>query len=158
MSKNISRSIVAAVALFMLAAVSTTAQAQMRRGGYQRGYYTKAQVERIIRRVENQSDRFVRSFDTSLDRSRMDGTWREDNLNERARELENGLDSLRREFDRTDRYQDTRAQVSSVLNTAEGINTAVRRRRLTNHTERLWAQLRSELNALAAVYNLRQLR
>ena len=157
MSKNISRSIIAAVALFMLATVSTTAQAQMRRG-YPRGYYSKAQVERIIRRVENQSDRFVRSFDNALDRSRADGTWREDNLNERARELENGLDSLRREFDRTDRYQDTRAQVSSVLGTAEQINTAVRRRRLRNNTERLWAQLRSELNALAAVYNLRQLR
>ncbi|MCA1568176.1 MAG: hypothetical protein LC803_21540 [Acidobacteria bacterium] len=128
------------------------------RRGYPRGYYSKAQVERIIRRVENRSDRFVRSFDNSLDRSRVDGTWREDNLNERARELENGLDSLRREFDRMDRYQDTRAQVSNVLGTAERINTAVRRRRLRNNTERLWAQLRSELNALAEVYNLRRLR
>jgi histidinol dehydrogenase len=157
MSKKISRTIIAAVALFMLATVSTSAEAQTRRG-YQRGYYTKAQVERIIRRVENQSDRFVRSFDNALDRSRMDGTRREDNLNGRARDLENALDSLRQEFDRTDRYQDTRTQVSSVLNTAEGINTAVRRRRLTNYTERLWTQLRSELNELAAIYNLRQLR
>lgn len=157
MSKNISRSIIAAVALFMLAAVSTTTQAQMRRG-YPSNYYAKAQVERIIRRVENQSDRFVRSFDRSLDHSRIDGTWREDNLNERARQLENALDSLRREFDRTDRYQDTRMQVSHVLNTAESVNTAVRRRRLRNNTERLWAQLRSELNTLASVYNLRQLR
>ncbi|HEX9917737.1 MAG TPA: hypothetical protein VGA87_01150 [Pyrinomonadaceae bacterium] len=158
MSKKISRTIIAFVALFMLAAtVAIPAQAQMRRGS-QRGYYAKAQVERIIRRVENQSDRFVRSFDNSLDRSRVDGTWREDNLNERARELENGIDSLRREFDRTDRYQDTRAQVSNVLSTAERINTAVRRQRLRNNTERLWTQLRSELNALAAIYNLRQLR
>ncbi len=157
MSKKISGSIMAAVALFMLATASTTADAQMRRD-YPRGYHSKAQVERIIRRVENKSDRFVRSFDNSLDRSRIDGTWREDYLNERARELENSLDSLRREFDRTDRYHDTRAQVANVLGTAERVNMAVRRRRLRNHTERLWEQLRSELNVLAEVYNLRQLR
>lgn len=157
MSKNISRIIMAVVAAFMLATATNLAEAQTRRG-YHRGYYSKAQVERIIRRVENQSDRFVRSFDNSLDRSRMDGTRREDNLNERARNLENSLDALRLEFDRMDRYQDTRAQVSSVLNIAEGINTAVRRQRLRNNTERLWARLRGELNALAAVYNLRQLR
>jgi histidinol dehydrogenase len=146
------------VALFMVAtAITPLAHAQMRRG-YPGRNNTKAQVERIIRRVENQSDRFVRSFDNALDRSRADGTWREDNLNERARDLENKLDALRMEFDRTDRYQDTRTQVSSVLNTAEGINTAVRRRRLNNNTERLWERVRDELNTLAAFYNLRQLR
>ncbi|HEY1404372.1 MAG TPA: hypothetical protein VGB05_09620 [Pyrinomonadaceae bacterium] len=157
MSKNISRTIIAVIALFMLTTASIPAEAQMR-GGYRRGNYTKAQVERVIRRVENQSDRFVRSFDNSLDRSRADGTRREDDLNQRARDLENAIDSLRLEFDRTDRYQDTRAQVSNVLSTAEGINTALRRRRLRNNTERLWTQLRSELNALASFYNLRTLR
>lgn len=72
--------------------------------------------------------------------------------------LETDLDSLRQEFDRTDRYQDTRSQVSRVMSTAEGINAVVRRRRLGGNTERVWAQLRSDLNALAYVYNLRQLR
>jgi hypothetical protein len=100
----------------------------------------------------------VRSFDRSLDNSRVDGTLREDNLNQRARDLENALDILRQEFDRTDRYQDTRAQVSSVLNVAEDINRAVRNRRLRGNTERLWARVRTELNTLASVYNLRQLR
>ena len=155
MSKKISRTIMAAVALFVVAATSSDANAQMRG---ERGYYSQAQVERIIRRVENQSDRFVRSLDNSLDRSRWDGTRREDNLNERARELENALDALRRAFDRTDRYHDTRAQVSNVLGTAERINMAVRRQRLRNNTERLWSNLRSELNTLASLYNLRQLR
>ena len=157
MNKNISRVIMAAIAFFMVVMVSTPAEAQFRRGYRNRGY-TKAQVEQIIRRLENQSDRFVRSFDRSLDRSRVDGTIREDNLNQRARDLENSLDVLREEFDRTDRYQDTRSQVSNVLSIAEDINRAVRNRRLRGNTERLWAQVRNELNALASVYNLRQLR
>ncbi|HEX8145233.1 MAG TPA: hypothetical protein VF553_21885 [Pyrinomonadaceae bacterium] len=157
MGKNISKVIMAAIALFMVAIVSTPAQAQYGRGYRNRGY-TKAQVEQIIRRLETQSDRFVRSFDQSLDNSRMDGTRREDNLNQRARDLENALDVLRQEFDRTDRYQETRSQVSSVLNVAEEINRAVRNRRLRGNTERLWARVRSELNSLASIYNLRQLR
>jgi histidinol dehydrogenase len=148
---------IAAIALCMLAALSIPAQAQYRRGNRNRGY-AKAEVERIIRRVETQSDRFVQSFDSSLDNSRLDGTRREDNLNQRARDLETDLDSLRQQFDRTDRYQDTRSQVSRVLSTAEGINGVVRRRRLGGNTERLWSQLRTELNALASVYNLRLLR
>lgn len=156
MGRNISKVILAGFALFMLAALSMPAQAQYRRG-YRYRVYTKSDVDRIIRRVENQSDRFVRSFDRSLDNSRLDGTRREDNLNQRARDLENDLDALRQEFDRTERYQDTRAQVARALSTAEGINTVVRRRRLDGNTERQWAQVRAELNSLAYVYNLRPL-
>ena len=145
-----------ALALFLVAVVSAPAEAQFRRG---RGRgYTKAYVEQIIRRLENQTDRFVQSFDRSLDQSRADGTIREDNLNQRARDLENALDMLRREFDRTDRYQETRSQVSDVMNVADDINRAVRRRSLRNNTERLWSRVRSELNSLASIYNLRQLR
>jgi hypothetical protein len=157
MGKNISKVLMASIALFMVAVASVPAEAQYSRRSRGRGY-TKVQVEQIIRRLENQSDRFVRSFDRSLDNSRADGTVREDNLNQRARDLENALDVLRQEFDRTDRYQDTRSQVSNVLSVAEDINRAVRNRRLRGNTERLWSRVRSELNSLASVYNLRQLR
>ena len=157
MGQKISKVIMASIAFFLVAVASVPAEAQYGRRYRGRGY-TKAQVEQIIRRLENQSDRFVRSFDRALDNSRVDGTMREDNLNQRARDLENALDVLRQEFDRTDRYQDTRSQVSSVLSVAEDINRAVRYRRLRGNTERLWARVRSELNALASIYNLRQLR
>lgn len=157
MCKNISKVIMASIALFMVALMSIPAEAQYNRRARGRGY-SKAHVEQIIRRLENQSDRFVRSFDRSLDNSRVDGTMREDNLNQRARDLENALDALRQEFDRRDRYQDTRSQVSGVLNVAEDINRAVRNRRLRGNTERLWSRVRNELNTLASVYNLRLLR
>ena len=156
MGKYSFRVIITGIALCMLAAFSLPAQAQ-RVNRYRARSYSKADVDRIIRRVENQSDRFVNSFDRALDNSRMDGTRREDNLNQRARDLESSLNSLRQEFDRRDRYQDTRSQVSQVLTIASGINGVVKRQRLKNNTERLWTQLRTELNALASVYNLRQL-
>lgn len=157
MGKNITRTLAAgAAACLLLLTLAADGQAQWRRG---RGRdYAKGEVERAIRRVENASDRFVRSFDNALDRSRLDNTGREDRLNERAAELEREIDVLRQEFDRTDRYQDTREQVSRVLSVAQGINTVVLRRRLAPNAERQWAAVRRELNSLASFYNLRGLR
>ena len=76
------RTLIIAVAVFGAAmALADGANAQRR---YRRGGLTKAQVDKIIRRVETRTDSFVSSFDNALDRTRLDGTRREDNLNERA--------------------------------------------------------------------------
>ena len=136
-----------------LLVLSAPAEAQRRRRPLQRGY-TKAQVNQIIKRVEERSDRFVRLFDRSLDRSGLDGTNREDRLNEYARNLETALDELRREFDRKDNYVETRPEVRRCLDIATNINTAMRNRRLGAETERQWALLHTELNTLADVYGL----
>jgi hypothetical protein len=131
-------------------------------GAAQRRYrprpYTKAQVDEVIRRVENRTDGFVRLFDNSLDNSRLDGSRREDRLNERARELEQATNELRRRFDRTESYYDTRPEVNRCLNLASGINQVMRRRRMGGNTEQQWNMLRAELNALADVYGLSRLR
>ena len=143
----------AACALVALCAVPGAAQRR-----YRARPYTKAQVDAIIRRVEDRADNFVRVFDTALDNSRLDGRVREDRLNERARELEQATNELRREFDRRERYADTRPEVSRCLSIAGDINNAVRRRRLNRNAEQQWRMLRAELNALADVYGLPRLR
>ena len=153
--------IIFAVVAASLSFTLSSAQAQYQRGGRRRpaaNVYARVDVERTLRNVEERSDRFVKLFDRALDNSRLDGSRREDRLTERARELEESLDSLRKDFDRTDRFQDTRAQVSRVLNTATGIGNVVYRRRLDTATVQEWSQLRAELNALARFYNLPQLR
>ncbi len=152
--RNPVRKIYAALAVAcVVLTLSTTGEAR------QRGrIYTKAEVNEIIRRVENRSDEFVKLFDRSLDRSRLDGTKREDRLNERARNLERTLNDLRREFDRRENYNQTKPEVTRALNVAEDINKVMRRRRMGGETERQWGLLRDELNALALVYNLRPLR
>jgi hypothetical protein len=134
--------------------LSAPAEAQRRRGTPRQRGYTKAQVNQIIKRVEERSDRFVRLFDRSLDRSRLDGSNREDRLNEQARNLETALDELRREFDRKENYVETRPEVRRCLDIATNINVAMRNRRLGGETEKQWALLRAELNTLADVYSL----
>jgi Skp family chaperone for outer membrane proteins len=147
-----------ATSLFFLAAIfavtiSTTieANAQMRNRSNR---IAKAEVDRIIRNVEQRTDTFVRQFDTALDNSRLNGTRREDNLNQRARDLESATDELRREFDRRDRWNENRDEVRKCLNIASDINVAMRNRRLNRATENNWANVRTELNELARVYGL----
>jgi hypothetical protein len=140
-------------AICALVILSVPVEAQRRRHPRQRGY-TKPQVNSIIKRVEERSDRFVKLFDRSLDRSPLDGTNREDNLNQMARNLETALDDLRREFDRKENYVETRPEVRRCLDIATNINVAMRNRRMGGETERQWALVRAELNTLADVYGL----
>jgi len=128
------------------------------RGANRSRTYARLDVDRLIRQAENRSDQFVAMFDRALDRSRLEGTIREDRLNERAIQLERELNVVRQEFNRTGNHYNIRAHVANAINVAQAINTVMRNRRLNPATERQWMLLRSDLNRLAAVYNLRQLR
>lgn len=116
--------------------------------------YTKADVERIIKRVEDRSDKFKKEFDRALDRSRLNNTNREDQLNQYAKDLEKATDELRREFDRRDRWIENKEEVHRCLSLASKIDVAMRRRRLGPKVESTWSALRYELNTLAQVYDL----
>ncbi|MCA1634152.1 MAG: hypothetical protein LC802_10770 [Acidobacteria bacterium] len=158
MRNQLSKFFVALAVVCVVCAMQADAGAQRRRQPPRARGYTKAEVGIIIRRVENRSDDFIKLFDKALDRSGLDGTRREDNLNERARSLEKSLDDLRREFDRKESYLATRPEVSRTLNIANEIDKVMKRRRMGGETERQWALLRIELNTLADVYNLKMLR
>ena len=127
-------------------------------GRYRGRVYTKADVERIIKRVEDRSDSFKNLVDKSLDRSALDGTRLEDNINEQVKQLEKALDELRSEFNRHDRWLETRIHVERVMREAEDVNAMVRRHVLRPMIERDWAFLRADINRLAGVYDLRTLK
>ena len=143
-----------AMASLMLASVGA---AQGTAGGR---FYTKADVEYIIKRVEERSDSFRKVIDRSLDRSVLDGTNREDNINQQVKELENAIDKLRKEFDRAQTWQETRGQVQTVLNEADEVNAIVRRGRWRRGgpVKSEWSLVRNDLNRLAGVYDLPLLR
>ena len=122
-------------------------------------FYTKAEVEAIIKRVEERSDAFRKVIDRALDRSALDGTNREDNINQQVKELENAIDKLRSDFDRANTWQETREQVQKVLNESDEVNVMVRRGRWRRGgvVKSEWALVRNDLNRLFGIYNLRLL-
>ncbi|KAF0242258.1 MAG: hypothetical protein FD167_3901 [bacterium] len=118
--------------------------------------YTKREVAEIIRRVEESSDRFRKDLDRDLDRSRLDGSKKEDRINEDVKRFENAFDSLRREFDRSDSWWESRNNVNSALNAARPVATRLRNNRFSSNVQAQWRHLRRDLNRLASTYNLPQ--
>lgn len=119
----------------------------------QRAYRVNdSQVETLLRRVETKSDTFRTSLDRALDRSRLDNTNREDNINEFVRDFENATDELRRKFDGRTSVD---ADVSSVLVRAARIDDFMRRSLRNNRpAQNNWTSLRTDLNLLANYYSL----
>ncbi len=116
--------------------------------------YTPQQVEQLLERIEERTDAFSAQLNKSLDKSRLDGTRAEDNIAERASELENATDELRREFDHNDSRGENRPEAEKILAAANAINRLVNRRNFGGQTESTWATLRTELGILAKLYAL----
>ena len=119
----------------------------------QRAYRVNdSQVETLLRRVETKSDTFRTSLDRALDRSRLDNTNREDNINEFVKDFENSTDELRRKFDGRTSVD---ADVSNVLVRAARIDDFMRRNlRRETIAQRDWRNLRTDLNLLSSYYSL----
>jgi hypothetical protein len=167
LTKRIGSLAMAFVFLFGIFIVSgTAAEAQWRDRDNDRredrrynrwGNTNKRAIENLVRRVEQRTDSFVRQFDRALDNSRVDGTRREDRLNDLARELERATNQLRRGFDRSDSLQENRDEVERCVSIAYRIDRAVSRGRIGNGVQNSWRTLRNELNALARAYNVRSI-
>lgn len=110
------------------------------------------QVRDVLTRLETRTDAFRAAVDRQLDKSRLNNTQREDNIIAYVNAFENATDELRREFDGR-RVQS--ANVTSVLNYGWYINDFMGRNRLNAATQRQWTQIRTDLNQLARLYNVR---
>jgi ElaB/YqjD/DUF883 family membrane-anchored ribosome-binding protein len=111
-------------------------------------------MEQLLENIEERNDAFTNQLNKSLDRSRLDGSRTEDNIAERARELENATDELRREFDHNDTRGENRPEARNILNTATEVNRIMISRNFSRQAENTWIRLRTELNALAGIYGL----
>ena len=109
------------------------------------------QLDAIIRRIENGTDRFRASMGNALDRSTYNGTRAEDNINQFVRDFENATDQLRTRFGaRTSVASD----VENVLRQATYIDDFMTRNSLSVRAENDWMTLKGELNQLASAYNV----
>jgi hypothetical protein len=135
------------MAALTITAAGTSISAQ------QRPYRISEQeaVGRLLGRIESRSAQFRRSLYAALDQSRIDGTRREDNINEFVKNFENETRNLR---DRFNQRRDVASDVSAVLTQAASIDRFMARQRLASTAEQDWSALRSDLDALARYYNV----
>ncbi|MFB2924205.1 hypothetical protein [Aerosakkonema funiforme] len=106
------------------------------------------QVEQILSRIESNTDRFEDSLDDALDRSRLNGTNQEDEINRYVKDFERATDRL---LDRYNRGQNVTSDIRSVLSSASRIDNFLQRRRLGPRVERDWSNVRRNVDDLERI-------
>lgn len=112
---------------------------------------TDREVEQILDRIERQSERFRSSLDSSLDRSRLDGTRREDDINAFIKDFN---DEVKRLHDRFSDHKSVAADVQSVLDRAARIDEFMSRNRIDGRAQEDWSRLRANLDELSQAYSV----
>ena len=110
------------------------------------------QLEQLITRIESRSNSFRREVNTSLDRSRLNGTNRETEINNYIGDFETATNRLK---DRFRNKQSVSSDVEDVMMRARYIDSFVRMNFRNSSAESSWNTLRSDLNNLAQYYNVK---
>ena len=138
--------------------------------------FTKAQVADRIRKVEDGVDEFrkwaenrAENGQSTAQAAKASGRTRNrtatesqktvarektDELDDALGDLNRSTNRLRRKFDPTDKWMETRPQVEKVLEDARNINKVLVRGKYGTQAERYWGVLRASINDLARCYNL----
>ena len=133
-------------ALMLLAMMSVAAMAQD--APYR---ISDKQVKKTMNQLRKDAARFRKSLDSSLDKSRLDGTNREDDINAMLKDYEKATDRL------YERYKDNKSvagDVEAVLDGAAQLDQFMTRRSPGGRAERDWAAVRADLRQLADAYNV----
>jgi hypothetical protein len=143
--------------------------------------FTKAQVADQIRKVEDGVDEFQKYLNNQGDEARSraqsaqsSGTTprrrqssssntqsRQDQAKQTKNDLEDAMDDLnrstnrlRRKFDPTSNYLETKAQMEQVMDSARRVNQVLTRGNYGTQASRYWAALRVSINDLARCYGI----
>jgi hypothetical protein len=109
----------------------------------------------VARRIDDRSGSFQRNVDRALDRSRIDDTPREDNINDRVRDFRRAAARFRDRAGDGNNINNSRGEAQQLLSSAAQIDRLVRRVRLDGRAQSDWSQIRSDLHTVANFYNLR---
>ena len=136
----------------------------------------KAQVANLISKVENGVDEFRNYLEKRGDNARdaastaqasgrrkrqpatenqkATASGKKDALDDALGDLNRSTNRLRRKFDPTDKWMETKAQVEKVVDDGKKINQVVARGSYGPEAARLWAVLRTGINDLARAYGV----
>ncbi len=139
---------VMALCLPMLAA----AQGRYDPWGRNNGRYDERYVRDSIHRLDRLAKDFEREVDRNLDRSRRDGTRREDQINARANQFRDAVGDLKSEFGNGRDLNRSRDEAQRVFQEARQLERGFLGRGGNGRMGSLWNQIRQELNVISNVY------
>jgi hypothetical protein len=128
------------------------------RGGYGNGGYNGnggygnngnyGDMRSTLRDVKSRASQLQRQIDRELDHGRLNGSYREDQVNQLARDFKNAVNNLDNSYNsRNDN------EVRRVMNTASQLDRAIGQARLSYNVMNQWQAIRSDLQVLGINYN-----
>lgn len=117
---------------------------------------TQTDLGSVVDRLVKKTHDFREEFDHAVSHSIINGTRIEENAKHRADDLHNSAAKLGDVFhDKKDKKNPAvRDQADRTIAAASELNRVMESHRFTDKLQQDWAMLRSDLNALAAVYQL----
>jgi hypothetical protein len=106
-------------------------------------------MRNLIQRIETRTDTFSRTLENALDRSRLNNTSREDEINRLVTDFEYATDQLKARFENR---QSTSADARAVLERAALIDRFLVNNRLDTRVDPDWRLLQTDLDLLARAY------
>jgi predicted phage gp36 major capsid-like protein len=94
---------------------------------------------------------------TATESQKANASAKKDELDSALDDLNGSTNRLRRKFDATDTWIETKPQVERVVEDGRKINQAVARGNYGSEVARLWAALRTQINELARAYDVQPL-
>ena len=123
----------------------------------------KSAVAEKIRRVEDGVDEFRKYLERRGDNARDTASTAQqsgrtsagkDELDDALGDLNSSTNRLKRKFDATEKWIETKSQVERVVDDGRRINQVVARGKYGSDVAKLWATLRNNINDLARAYNV----
>jgi hypothetical protein len=109
-------------------------------------------IGRLLKQLEENSDRFSKSLNQALDDSEFNGTNTEDEINGYVKQYEDSTDRLKKDYDK---QQDTRVATREVISRAKNINKFLRKNKLNTTVQTDWQTVRQDLTRLAMANGLK---
>lgn len=129
-----------------------------RNGGYNNGGYGNGQygnygdMRSTVRNLKNRARDFQRQLDRDLDRSRLNGTRREDQMNELADRFKDAVNDLDNNGYNNSRYNNNAdRELRRVFDAAGQIERTISRSGVSYQSQNIWSSIRNDLQVLSRV-------
>lgn len=123
-------------------------------GRNRNGRYDDRYLRDSIHRLDRLSKDFERDVDRALDRSRVDGTRREDQINFRADRFRRAVGNLKSAFGNGRDLSRSRDEAQRVLQEAQQFDRIGRSRVMDHRVAAEWSQIQQELRVISNAYGL----
>jgi hypothetical protein len=137
----------------LILSLPTLASAQRNRNDNDRyGNYNASQLKNTIKHLKSDSRDFSRFVDKDLDKSRYNGSNREENLNQLAINFRDAASSLDSRYGNGRNLNDSASEAENVLRIANQIDRAMRRVKLSPNVENYWRNIDKQLEDVSSAY------